>query len=154
MSRTIIIIAEVGTVLSMPSAETELAEMRFNGVVRGTHVERAEIEAPRGTFTEGTEAVVLAEIISVEPHALILRCKRHRVMLSEEDEVPKVVQGENFTRNLLGVHVPKDPRICVKDGCGKPTPGESVWCDDCKDERKEFFRRRYYEKQGWDTSKL
>jgi hypothetical protein len=47
-----------------------------------------------------------------------------------------------------------DDGVCATEGCENKIPKHSkCFCEDCKTKRKEFFRKKHYEKMGWPDKK-
>lgn len=53
---------------------------------------------------------------------------------------------------------PEKEGWCMGESCGNRTrrigPNLNKYCDSCKKKRNNYFKRKYYDKMGWDTSKI
>lgn len=43
---------------------------------------------------------------------------------------------------------------CVSPDCDTELKWQRRFCQKCQKKRAQYFRRKYYEDKGWDTSKL
>jgi len=66
----------------------------------------------------------------------------------EENNTWQLKEGYKDTPMLL--RVSKD-RVCGRKGCENKLNRESkLYCNKCKEERSEYFKRQYYLKMGWE----